>query len=68
MRLICHALVERLADRGLPEAVESLREMVAFHDRAQSQPKLLPQPAPKPIQMRYAGNVVSTLPEVIELE
>jgi hypothetical protein len=68
LRLVCHVLVERLAACGLPEAVESLREMVAFHDRVPLQPKALPQATPVQVRMRYAGTVTATLPPVIEPE
>jgi hypothetical protein len=43
VRLLCHALLQRLSDKGLPEAVESLADMVEFYQNPPRPYRVLPQ-------------------------
>jgi hypothetical protein len=45
-RLLCHALVQHLQDRGLPEAVERLSDMVGFYENPPPPYRVLPQGPP----------------------
>jgi hypothetical protein len=45
-RVVCHALIQHLDDRGLPEAVESLSDMVRFYRNPPPAYRVLPQGEP----------------------
>lgn len=63
-RLQCFLLIARLKDRGLGEAVQSLRDMVDFY--VEEPPPALP-PAPRvPIRARVSGAYTSTVPPISE--
>jgi hypothetical protein len=50
-RLLCHALVQMLPEAGLPEAVESLSDMVQFYQNPPPAYRLLPHGPSVPIQI-----------------
>src|SRR5665213_2182889 len=63
-RLLCHVLIHMLDERGLPEALESLGNMVPFY--ATPPRPVLPEPEPVRIPVRMMGRYpapVHSLPE-----
>lgn len=59
-RLACQLLASRLPDRGVHEALESLREIAEFHS---GQPQSIqPQAPSQPIRTRIAGSYTSITP------
>lgn len=64
VRLLCHALLQRLPDEALPEAVESLTGMYEFYAR----PRLpLPElPARPSVSARITGSYVAPVYPVTE--
>jgi hypothetical protein len=63
-RLECYALIARLKDRGLDEAVQSLRNMVEFY--AEEPPPALPPSPARSVPARVSGSYVSTVPPISE--
>lgn len=51
VRLLCHALIQRLDERGLGEAVESLVDMVRFFDAPPSVQRTLPTGPASPVKV-----------------
>lgn len=63
-RIRCHYYITQLADRGLGEAVQSLRDMVAFYTE-DATPVLPPLPA-QPVRTKVIGSYTSTVPPFSE--
>jgi len=63
-RLECYVLIARLADRGLGEAVQSLRDMVDFYDEEPS--PALPTPPPRSVRAKVGRSYTSTAPPLAE--
>ncbi len=47
-RHLCHSLIDYLRDRGLPEAVETLTDMVRFYENPPPPYRILPRSEPIP--------------------
>lgn len=65
-RVACLYLITRLADRGLPEALESLRDMVTFYDVPPA--PALTERGPQPVRGRSIGERAETYPTVLDLD
>ena len=63
-RLECYALIARLKDHGLGEAVESLRGMVEFY--AEKLPNALPQSPVRSVRVKVGRGYTSTVPPLSE--
>jgi hypothetical protein len=50
-RLICHALLQRISDDALSEAIESLSDMYEFYRHPPLQPPALPVPTSISVRM-----------------
>lgn len=50
-RLLCHVLIQHLNDRGLPEAVESLLDVVRFYENPPPPYRVLPEGPSIPVAM-----------------
>ena len=63
-RLECYALITLIKDRGLGEAVQSLRDMVEFYSEEPA-PALAAPPA-RPMRAAVVGSYTSTVPPLAE--
>ena len=61
---MCLLLVSRLKDRGLREALQSLREMVEFY--AEEPPPALPLSPARSVRAKVVGSYTSTAPPFAE--
>jgi len=62
-RLECYVLIARLKDRGLGEAVKSLRDMVEFYVE---EPSLALPPPVRSVQAKVGRSYTSTVPPLAE--
>ncbi len=62
-RLACHALIAQIKDRGLVEAVESLRDMVEFYGE---EPLPVIAPPVRSVQAKVGRSYTSTVPPFVE--
>ena len=63
-RLECYVLIARLRDRGLGEAVKSLRDMVEFY--VEEPPLTLPPSPVRSVQAKVGRSYTSTVPPFAE--
>lgn len=63
-RIACYMLITSLAERGLPEAFQSLRDMVEFYHAPL--PPALPRAAVESVHAHVGRSYTTTMPPISE--
>lgn len=63
-RLACYLLITSLAERGLPEVLQSLRDMVEFYHTPL--PVALPRPVVESVRARVGRSYTAAVPAISE--